>query len=112
MNSKVDNPVYSAVANSRQVGGNHYQGEFAQQHWDYAWERDFDYFQGVITKYVERWKRKNGLEDLRKAQHYLEKYIELVEAAAAKDKAEADNDRALRSGGVQIVEPTEDNFSL
>ena len=66
--------------NSYQVGGSHYQGEYTQQHWDYAWERQFDQFQYVITKYVERHKKKNGIEDLRKAQHYLAKYIGLVEA--------------------------------
>lgn len=68
--------------NDMQVGGTHYQGEYTQQHWDYAWERGFDYFQYVITKYVERHKLKNGLEDLRKAQHYLAKYIELLEGKA------------------------------
>lgn len=67
-------------ANDRQVGGDHYQGSDVQ-HWDYAWGHDFDFFQYVITKYVERHKRKNGLEDLRKARHYLDKYIELLEAS-------------------------------
>jgi hypothetical protein len=39
-----------------------------------------DFFQYQITKYVSRAKKKNGLEDLKKAQHFLEKYIEVVEA--------------------------------
>jgi hypothetical protein len=39
---------------------------------------DLDYFQGQITKYIMRWKLKNGLQDLEKAHHFLEKYIELV----------------------------------
>jgi hypothetical protein len=67
-------------ANRRQVGGTHYQGEWTQQHWDYAWEHGYDQFQYCITKYVDRHKYKNGLTDLRKAQHHLEKYIELLEA--------------------------------
>jgi len=62
-------------ANKRQVGGDHYVGQV--QHWDWAASEDLDYFQGAITKYVARWKKKNGLEDLKKAQNYLEKYIEL-----------------------------------
>ena len=33
---------------------------------------------GQITKYVTRWKKKNGLPDLLKAQHFLQKYIEIV----------------------------------
>ena len=62
-------------ANDRQVGGDHYKGD--SQHWDWAWDNDLDYFQGQITKYVARWKDKNGIQDLQKAQHFLEKYIEL-----------------------------------
>lgn len=62
-------------ANQRQVGGRHYQS--AIQHWDYAATHNFDYFQGQITKYVTRWKQKGGIADLEKAQHFLQKYIEV-----------------------------------
>ena len=34
---------------------------------------------GNVIKYVWRWKRKNGLEDLKKAQWYLKKLIQEVE---------------------------------
>lgn len=34
---------------------------------------------GCIIKYVCRWKRKNGLEDLKKAQWYLNKLIAYLE---------------------------------
>lgn len=61
-------------ANDKQVGGNHYRTEI--QHWDWASANELDYFQGCITKYVARHKKKNGLEDLLKAQHFLFKYIE------------------------------------
>lgn len=64
-------------ANARQVGGTHY-GEKPFQHWDVVAMFKLDYFQGNITKYVFRWRDKNGLEDLEKARHYLEKYIEEV----------------------------------
>lgn len=67
----------STSANSKQVGGQHYKTPI--QHWDFVHANDLDYFQGQITKYVCRWKRKNGVQDLRKAQHFLEKYIELAE---------------------------------
>lgn len=66
----------SDLANNRQVAGTHYQSEI--QHWDYVVANDLDYFQGQITKYVSRWKKKNGVADLRKAQHFLEKYLEVV----------------------------------
>ena len=65
-------------ANDRQVGGVHYSGK-ALQHWDIVAMHQLDYFQGQITKYVMRWKSKNGLEDLKKARHFLDKYIELYE---------------------------------
>ena len=64
------------AANSRQVGGTHY-GKVGRQHWDVVADFGLDYFQGQITKYVMRWRDKNGIEDLRKAHHFLEKYIEL-----------------------------------
>ena len=34
------------------------------------------YLEGNIVKYVSRWKDKGGVDDLRKAQHYLTKLIE------------------------------------
>lgn len=71
-------------ANDRQVGVGDYQGGGYRaapiQHWDFAWACGMDYFQGQITKYVTRWRQKGGLQDLEKAQHFLEKYIELVRA--------------------------------
>jgi hypothetical protein len=47
------------------------------QPWDYIAANDIGYFEGNIIKYISRWKNKGGLDDLRKAQHYLEKLIEL-----------------------------------
>ena len=69
-------------ANMRQVSGNHYRSKI--QHWDYVIENDLDYFQGQITKYVTRWKKKNGLDDLLKAQHFLQKYIETAQLEKAR----------------------------
>ena len=63
-------------ANDYQVAGNHYR-EGKVQHWDFAAANNFDYFQGQITKYITRWKKKNGLNDLLKARHFLDKYIEI-----------------------------------
>jgi len=66
-------------ANDTQVGGSHYK-KGGEEHWDRAWRLDYDPFQYIITKWVERWRDKGGLQDLRKAQHALEKYIEILEA--------------------------------
>ncbi len=71
-------------ANETQVGGNHYK-KHRIQHWDVAADQNMDYFQGQITKYVMRWKDKNGIEDLKKAQHILAKYIEVAEAGLITD---------------------------
>jgi len=68
------------TANDSQVGGIHYRvAPGALQHWDIVDRHKLDYFQGQITKYVMRWRDKGGLEDLKKAQHFLTKYIELNE---------------------------------
>jgi len=63
-------------ANERQVGGGHYRTG-PVQHWDFVHMHNLDYFQAQIIKYAMRHKLKNGLQDLQKAQHFLEKYIEL-----------------------------------
>jgi len=64
-------------ANDRQVGGDHYKigGE---EHWDRVYRLfGIGYFVGCITKYVERFDKKNGLQDLQKAGHYLQKLMEV-----------------------------------
>lgn len=63
-------------ANKTQVGGQHYK-KMPIEHWDLVAANDLDYFQGQITKYVMRHRGKNGLQDLEKAKHFLEKYIEV-----------------------------------
>jgi hypothetical protein len=68
-------------ANERQIGGDHYRVKEGEQHWDRIF-RLFGpgYMIGQTTKYVERYQKKGGLSDLRKAQHFLDKLIELEEA--------------------------------
>lgn len=63
-------------ANARQVGGDHYK-QVPLEVWDIAALYELDGFQQNILKYVLRHKHKNGVEDLEKAQHYLQKYIEI-----------------------------------
>lgn len=66
-------------ANAKQIAGEHYRahGKPDIQHWDMVQIFNMDYFQGQITKYVMRWRHKNQLQDLEKAAHFLQKYIEL-----------------------------------
>ena len=63
-------------ANDRQVGGTHYQTD-GLQHWDLMAFIRADYFTGCITKYLSRYVKKNGREDLEKARHFIEKYHSL-----------------------------------
>ena len=37
---------------------------------------NFNYLEGNIFKYLSRYKKKNGIEDLKKCQWYLNKLIE------------------------------------
>lgn len=85
-------------ANEHQVGGSHYRdaAKEGQQHWDRMWELYREaWFVGNITKYVERYRSKDGLKDLKKAAHYLQKLIELEEADAQKPKPEFKPEYAL-----------------
>ena len=67
-------------ANSHQVGGTHYRLKSIQP-WDAmaAWMTP-DQFKGFLRgnaiKYLARADDKGGLEDLKKARHYLDKLIE------------------------------------
>lgn len=64
-------------ANERQIGGSHYK-KGGEEHWDRQWRLyGRGYFVGCITKYVERYHEKNGVQDLEKARHFIEKLIEL-----------------------------------
>lgn len=61
--------------NDRQVGGSHYKTKF--QHWDFVMRcLAGRYLEGCATKYPSRWRKKNGLEDLKKSTHYVDKLIE------------------------------------
>lgn len=63
-------------ANSMQVGGDHYGKKL--QHWDVVEDNGIGYLEGYASKYIARWRKKNGLQDLEKALHITEKLIELA----------------------------------
>jgi len=63
-------------ANEHQVGGTHY-AENSIQPWDYIIANQLGYLEGNIIKYTTRWRRKGGVDDLRKVIHYAEKLIEV-----------------------------------
>tara|TARA_R110000803_G_scaffold6755_8_gene21786 strand:+ start:9342 stop:9674 length:333 start_codon:yes stop_codon:yes gene_type:complete len=90
-------------ANDKQVGGDHYKTKI--QHWDFAASNNMDYFQGQITKYVTRWKNKNGYEDLEKAKHFLDKYMELEGVKVVPDLGDRHLDEDIAARLHKGVEP-------
>ncbi len=64
------------TANTVQVGGTHYK-HMKYETWDVIAAWGMGYFDGNAVKYLSRWKNKGGVEDLRKARHYIDKLIEL-----------------------------------
>ena len=79
--------TYQRIAGSTrirdiQVGGDHYSSK-AVQPWDAmeSWmsrEEFSGFLRGNVIKYVSRYQDKGGLEDLKKANHYLSKLIEIT----------------------------------
>lgn len=64
-----------------QVGGDHYVKHKIQP-WDIVLEYGLNFFLGNCLKYLLRDKG-DQVEDLKKAKHYLEKQIEMLEARDA-----------------------------
>jgi hypothetical protein len=93
-------------ANQVQIGGDHYKNG-GEEHWDRVHRLGLDYFQAAITKYVERWKLKNGVEDLNKARHFLDKYIELHTEETPGEPLDLTNAEAaassLQKSGVRVI---------
>ena len=116
------------TANSVQVGGSHYQGDADRakrmsvalkilrgetlQHWDIVYIMGWDYFQGQVTRYVDRYRKKSGAQDLAKARHVIDKMLELLagegvvaeELAAALAAEEAQAQRPARTRKKAVAE--------
>jgi len=69
------------AANDVQIGGDHYKSKSIQP-WEAmeSWftpEQFRGFLKGNIVKYLARCEEKGGLEDLKKAKHYLDKLVEV-----------------------------------
>ena len=64
------------AANDRQPGGTHYKDR-AIQPWDFIVANNIGFLAGNVIKYVTRNQQKDGIAALQKAQHYLDKLIEV-----------------------------------
>ena len=69
-----------------QIGGTHYASK-AIQPVQYIHANDIGFFEGNVIKYVSRWKDKGGIEDLKKARHYIDLLLELEDRAVMELKA-------------------------
>lgn len=58
-------------ASETQIGGGHY-AKFKIQPTEFIYENNVPFIEGNIIKYVMRHRDKNGIEDLKKAKHYIE----------------------------------------
>lgn len=67
--------------NDIQHGGDHYKKYGDLQPWDVITAWNLGYLDGTALKYIARWRDKNGIEDLKKAIHFLQKTIDVVEKA-------------------------------
>ena len=67
-----------ADALTRQEGGSHYK-DLAIQPVEYIHANGLGFCEGSVVKYVTRWRSKNGIQDLKKARHFLDLLIELEE---------------------------------
>lgn len=83
-----NNPV-PTLASAYQIGGDHYRAKKVQP-WTAmeAWmsPTEFEGFlRGNVIKYIARYRDKDGLKDVYKAKHYLERLVELLEERERKD---------------------------
>jgi Protein of unknwon function (DUF3310) len=93
-------------ANDKKI--KHYASEY--QHWDLAAIIPLGYFEGCSTKYVTRWRKKDGLEDLDKAMHYLDKLMEFYPFRTApprkmpRSEIQYEVSRFAAANGLSIIE--------
>lgn len=69
-----------------QVGGGHYK-DMKIQPVEFIHANGIGFIEGCVIKYVSRWRAKDGVDDLRKARHFIDLLIELEErdVTAAED---------------------------
>lgn len=71
------------LASEYQIGGEHYKSKDVQpwtamESWMSA-EQFEGFLRGNVIKYIARYPDKDGMKDVYKAKHYLERLVELLE---------------------------------
>jgi hypothetical protein len=59
-----------------QVNGTHYK-DLSIQPVEYIIKNNLGYLEGNVLKYITRWRKKDGVNDLRKARHYIDMLIQI-----------------------------------
>lgn len=77
-----------------QVGGDHYQAEYA--HWDWCAETGLGYLEGNATKYLARFRKKHGRLDLEKAASYVQKLLTVPGLVPARERLGYSPERLAR----------------
>ncbi len=95
------------TANLNQVGGTHYKTSY--EHWDLAIFLDMGCMEYASSKHVTRWRKKDGIKDLRKALHYLDKLIEVYEIydlhrPCAKERVKEEVDKFASANSLSELE--------
>lgn len=67
----MDNKDQSATYLQEEVGGDHYKA-MKLEPIKFILTNGLDFCEGNVVKYVCRWRRKGGIEDLKKAKQYLD----------------------------------------
>ena len=62
----------------KQVGGSHYK-DFHIQPYEFISKNDLSFFQGNVVKYVCRYQRKGGAEDIKKIIHYCQLELKKID---------------------------------
>jgi hypothetical protein len=81
MAAKLDFSRAGPPASSKQVAADHYK-DLPIQPAEYCQRNGLGFCESSVVKYVSRYKSKNGVEDLRKARHFLDLLIEMHEKDA------------------------------
>ena len=68
-----------AALREPQDGPDYYDGKGGMQPFDVIDAFSLDFYEGNVIKYLVRWRKKNGIEDLRKARTYLARIISRAE---------------------------------
>jgi|TARA_R100000149_G_scaffold58890_1_gene27868 hypothetical protein len=63
--------IEQAFPQHRQIGGNHYT-KFVIQPYEFISKNNLSFFQGNVIKYVCRYLKKGGEQDLEKIKHYCD----------------------------------------